>query len=106
MFFKKRVDLLYPPSFVKFAVNVFNIPLNVEHPELTGMAGIDAYTSFLYDRLGLPRTLTELGIKPERMTDEILRKVARQVFYKGNTTCGRTRPLNEEDVYHILKQCV
>lgn len=97
-------DLL--PSFVKFAVNVFNIPLNVEHPELTGMAGIDAYASFLYDRLGLPRTLTELGIKPERMTDEILRKVARQVFYKGNTTCGRTRPLNEEDVYHILKQCV
>ena len=97
-------DLL--PSFVKFAVNVFNIPLDMEHMERTAQAGINAYAAFLFDVLGLPKTLTELGVPPEKTTDPILRKVAHQVFYKGNKTCGRTRPLDEDDVYHILKQCV
>ena len=94
------------PSFVKFAVNVFNIPLDVDHPERTANAGIEAYARFLFEELKLPRTLTELGVPAEQTRKEILRKVAHQVFYKGNQTCGRTRPLDEEDVYNILCQCV
>ena len=82
------------------------MPLDVDHPEKTAQAGIDAYARFLFEDLGLPRTLTQLGVPSELTSDPILRKVAHQVFYKGNKTCGRTRPLDEEDVYNILKQCI
>lgn len=92
-------------QFAKFAGMVFDIPVNPESMEQTALAGIRAYEEFLYDRLKLPGTLLELGVPKEELGGEILQKVARQAFYLGRRTIGRTYPLEEEDVVSILKQC-
>ena len=96
----------YLNLFIKFAVMVFHVPMNVEKPEETAWAGIEKFSKFLFETLGLPSSLSELGIQPEALTDQVLQRVADQVFYRGNKTVGRTRPLNAEDVFKILKMCV
>lgn len=92
-------------QFVKFANLAFGIPVNMEAMEQTALAGIQAYEYFLYQSLGLPRTLRELDVPEEALSEEILKKVAGQVFYLGNKTVGRTHPLVQEDVFAILNQC-
>lgn len=92
-------------SFIKFATEMFRIPLDVEEPERTALAGIQAYEDFLFHILKLPSSLSELGILRRELGDEVLLKVAKQVFYRGNETTGRTHPLREPDVVNILKQC-
>ncbi len=96
----------YLNLFVKFAGMVFHIPADMECPERTALAGIERFSSFLFQTLGLPASLSGLGIQPEALTDEVLRRVAGQVFYQGGETAGRTRPLRVDDVYRILKLCV
>lgn len=96
----------YLNLFIKFAVMVFHVPMNVEEPEQTALAGIEKFSDFLSKTLGLPSSLSELGLKPEELTDQILRQVADQVFYRGNKTVGRTRPLHADDIFQILKMCV
>ena len=92
-------------SFIKFATEMFRIPLDVEEPERTALAGIQAYEDFLFHILKLPSSLSELGIPRRELGDDVLLKVAKQVFYRGNETTGRTHPLREPDVVNILKQC-
>ncbi|MCB6608286.1 iron-containing alcohol dehydrogenase [[Clostridium] symbiosum] len=92
-------------SFIKFAVEMFRIPLDVDEPEKTALAGIRAYEDFLYNMLGLPSSLSALGIPPEELGEEVIHKVAEQVFYRGNETTGRTHPLRKADVVRILRQC-
>lgn len=92
-------------SFIKFATEMFRIPLDVEEPERTALAGIQAYEDFLFHILKLPSSLSELGILRRELGDDVLLKVAKQVFYRGNETTGRTHPLREPDVVNILKQC-
>lgn len=93
-------------QFVKFASMVFHIPVDMENPERTALAGIEKFSDFLFRTLGLPASLSGLGIQPEALTDEVLRQVADRVFYLGNETVGRTHPLRADDVYQILKMCV
>ena len=40
------------------------------------------------------------------MTDEILHKVCRQIFYYGTDVVGDLHPMREADFFTILKQSV
>ena len=94
----KHVYKRDPERFVKFAVNVFNIENNFYNPEETIMRGIDALRAF-YNSLGMPSTLTEIGIK-EQDFPAIAKKVKRFDIEKG--TVGNSYPLNEKDILAIL----
>lgn len=96
----------YLDLFVKFAAMVFRVPVDIEDPERAALIGIEKFSDFLFQTLGLPASLSKLGIPPEGLTDEVLRRVADQVFYLGGETVGRTRPLRRDDIYQILKLCV
>ena len=94
------------PLFLKFATQVFNIPYDADNPEATALAGIEALEDVFFHKLGLPRTLRGLGIPEERMTDEILHKVCKQIFYYGTDVVGDLHPMREADFFTILKQSV
>lgn len=94
------------PTFLRFATAVFGIPLDAENPERTALQGIEALEDVFFKKLGLPSTLRELGVPQEQMTDEILRKVCKQVFYYGGDVVGDFHPMREEDFFTILKQSV
>ena len=85
---------------------VFRVPVDIGDPERAALIGIEKFSDFLFQTLGLPASLSKLGIPPEGLTDKVLRRVADQVFYLGGETVGRTRPLRRDDVYQILKLCV
>lgn len=92
-------------SFLKLSMEVFGFSLDLEDPERTVLAGIEAYKEFLFDVLGLPADLLALGVPREELRDEILIKIANQIFYRGNETIGRTHPLGLADVVEILRRC-
>lgn len=94
------------PLFIKFATSVFRIPYDADHPEHTALLGIEALEDVFYKKLGLPRTLRDLGVPEEKMTDEILHKVCKQIFYYGVDVVGDMHPMREEDFFTILKQSV
>lgn len=94
------------PIFIKFATSVFDIPYNADDPEATALAGIAATEELFFRKLGLPKTLRELGVPEERMDDETLRKICRNIFYYGIETSGDMAPLNEDDFFTILKTCI
>ena len=53
-----------PMRFAQFGVEVFGLPMDYKHPEVTAKAAIDAFRQFAKD-IGLPTTLGELGVKEE-----------------------------------------
>lgn len=89
--------------FVKFAVNVFGIEQDFDHPEQTVLAGIEALEDYFH-RLGLVTRLGEL-VKDE-ITDEVLRTMAARVQYGGDGTVGTVYPIRERDSYEIFKLCI
>jgi len=86
--------------FVRFAVNVMNVPNDFTDPEGTALRGIEAMERF-YRAIGMPTNIHELigrDITDEEI-DEMVRKCSR-----GNTvTCGRLRVLNTTDMEAIYK---
>lgn len=85
------------PKFVSFAVNVWGLDPSKPHMTLAAEA-IDATESF-FKSLGLPSTLSEVGIG-----DENFRAMSRGAV--ANNPLGAAYvPLNEDDVYHILEMC-
>ena len=99
--YKEHLDL-----FIRFAANVFHIPYDVVSPEKTALAGIEAMEDVFFRKLGLPSTLRALGVPEEKMTDEILHKVCKRIFYMGGDAYGDMHALREEDFFAILKQCI
>lgn len=86
------------PRFVQFAVNIFNIDQDFEHPEKTALAGIDAWDNWCHT-LGLPTSLSELGVKP---TPEEINRMAEHAVSTGGETIGKFfEPLTVEDVKKI-----
>lgn len=94
------------PIFLKFATRVFHIPYDTDEPERTALAGIEALEDVLFKKLGLPRTLRELGLEEEQLTDEVLHRVCKRIFYYGVDTVGDFHPMQEADFFRILKQSV
>lgn len=81
-------------KFVEYAVNVWNMDINQEKRKLAEQ-GIVKTIEF-FDSLNIPLSLKEVGIGEER-----LEEMARQAVRRG--TLGNFRPLEEKDVYNILK---
>ena len=99
--YKRHVE-----GFAKYATEVFDIPPDYENLEKTALAGIERFSAFIKDTLQLPSTFSELGVPANQLTDDILKKIADQVFFLGNKTVGRTYPIDTTDIFNILKQCV
>ncbi len=87
--------------FTNFAVNVMGVEGDFRDPEQMITAAIDRLRDF-FKKLGLPATLSELGVCKE----EILEKAAAQATGKGTDkehTLGGIQKLNYDDILTILK---
>lgn len=82
-------------KFLRFAQNVWNIREGSEEEQVR--AGIDALAAFIKE-LGLPSTLTDMGITDKAM----LRKVADSCAISP----GSYRPMTHEEIYNIFMECL
>lgn len=81
--------------FAQFAVRVFDVEYDFDEPERTAVKGIDMLEAFFKD-LGLPTTLTEIGIT----TNEKFEEMSKKFFAHG--PIGSIKPLTDKDCYNIL----
>ena len=81
--------------FAQFAVRVFGLPMDFEHPQATALAGIRRLEAF-FRELGLPVTLGELGVPLDR-----LEEMARKCTERG--PIGSFARLSEKDVLAIYR---
>lgn len=81
--------------FVRFALRVWNVEMDVEEPERTARAGIERCRDF-FRSMGLPVTLGELNVPSDR-----LEEMAAKAVQFG--PLGQFRKLREKDVLEILK---
>jgi alcohol dehydrogenase YqhD (iron-dependent ADH family) len=89
------------PKIAQFGINVFGIEATMPQKEIA-IRAIDALAHFLFDTLGLQRTLPEVGIKDETHFDSMAYK---SVLPYGGTLPG-FRPLTKEDVIEIYRMCM
>ena len=85
--------------FVRFAVEVFGVKQNYENAEQTALAGIAAWEDWCHS-IGMPVTLSELGIHP---TDEQILDMAKKATFDDSIKIGGFQPLTSSDVVAILK---
>ncbi len=83
------------PYFAEYAVNVWNLDRSLPQEELARQA--ISKTEEYFEQLGLPKRLRDLG-----MPDTLLEQMAAQAA--GGATVGGFQPLDEKDVYEILKE--
>lgn len=86
------------PRFVQFAVNVFSVNEDFHSLETTALKGIEAWEDWCH-KIGMPTSLTELGIQP---SDKELHQMANLAAQTGNGQIGFFKKLNEDDIYNIL----
>lgn len=100
----KGLAVLHPPvyrhifkeglsKFVRYAKEVWHIEETGKSKEEVALAGIEALTQFIKE-IGLPVTLTEMGITDKSM----LQKVSNSVIIKE----GCCKQLSQEEIYEIL----
>jgi alcohol dehydrogenase YqhD (iron-dependent ADH family) len=81
--------------FAQFAVRVFGLPMDFEHPEGAALAGIRRLEAF-FRQLGLPVTLSELGVPTDR-----LEEMARKCTERG--PIGSFARLGEKEVLAVYR---
>ena len=87
-----------PMRFAQLAVRVWGCSMDFEHPERTGLQGIERFEQFLRD-IGMPLTMQELGGKAEDI-DYMAQKCKRN----NGDRLGFFRPLTTEmiaDIYRL-----
>lgn len=84
--------------FYKFGVNVFDIDKNLSPMEVATKS-IELLEEFLYNTLGLSRTLTELNIDDSKFS--IMSKKA-----CGDNVIKGFKELNKDDIEKILRMCL
>ena len=87
--------------FVKYAVKVHGIEPK-ETDEATALAGIEATEAF-YRKIGMPTSLTELGIT---VSDEDIDVLAEKCTLFGKRTIGCVKALGKEDIMAIYKAAI
>lgn len=87
------------PRFAQFAVNVMGCEMNFHDLEETALKGIEAMEDFFHS-IGMPISLTELGINP---TEEQLEELAEKCVATGNGTIGFFQKLGKDDVLKIYQ---
>ena len=86
--------------FVRFAVNVMDVPNDFTDPEGTALRGIEAMERF-YHAIGMPVNIHELiGCD---ITDDEIREMVRKCSRDNTITRGQLRVLKAEDMEAIYK---
>ena len=86
--------------FVRFAVNVMDVPNDFTDPEGTALKGIEAMERF-YHAIGMPVNIKELIGKD--ITDEEISEMTRKCSRDYTATCGALKVLKAEDMEAIYK---
>ena len=86
--------------FVRFAVNVMDVPNDFTNPEGTALKGIEAMERF-YHAIGMPINIKELIGKD--ITDEEIKEMTRKCSRNYQHTCGQLKVLKAEDMENIYK---
>jgi len=89
--------------FVQFAVNVMGVEGSYRDPDALVQEGIARLRTF-FAKMGLPATLSELGIGEDRL-EEMAKKGSRAAF-GTETPLGGFKPLYWQDIlaiYHLVK---
>lgn len=86
--------------FVQFAVNVMGVEGSYRAPEAIVAEGISRLREF-YKKMGLPATLTEIGIEESKF--ELMAKKATGEAYGKEHSIGGLKKLNWQDVQEIYK---
>ena len=88
-----------PERFAQFGVNVFGVENDFDDPVATGLRGIEAWDDWCH-KIGLPTTLTELGIDP---TPAQMREMAEGAVEARGGNLGGFCHLEASDVVAILE---
>ena len=86
--------------FVRFAVNVMDVPNDFTDPEGTALRGIEAMERF-YHAIGMPINIHELIGR--EITDEEITEMTRKCSRNYTATCGQLKVLKAEDMEAIYK---
>ncbi len=86
--------------FVRFAVNVMDVPNDFTDPEGTALKGIEAMERF-YHAIGMPINIKELIGRD--ITDEEIKEMARKCSRNYMHTCGCLKVLHAEDMENIYQ---
>ena len=84
-------------KIAQFAVRVFGVSMDFEHPEYTAMEGINRLESF-FKELGLPTTFKELGAK-ESDIDVLVKKCN----FNNGDKIGYFHPLTRSEAAEVYK---
>ncbi len=86
--------------FVRFAVNVMDVPNDFTDPEGTAIKGIEAMERFYHD-IGMPLNIRELIGR--EITDEEIQEMTRKCSCDYQNTCGCLKVLSADDMTAIYK---
>ncbi len=86
--------------FVRFAVNVMDVPNDYTDPEGTALKGIEAVERF-YHAIGMPVNIKELIGRD--ITDDEIREMTRKCSRDYTATCGGLKVLQAEDMEAIYR---
>ncbi len=86
--------------FVRFAVNVMDVPNDFSDPEGTALQGIEAMERF-YHAIGMPINIKELIGRD--ITDEEITEMVRKCSRDYACTCGGLKKLEAKDMEAIYK---
>ena len=86
--------------FVRFAVNVMDVPNDFTDPEGTALRGIEAMECF-YHAIGMPINIKELIGRD--ITDEEIHEMVRKCSHDYTATCGGLKVLHADDMESIYK---
>ena len=86
--------------FVRFAVNVMDVPNDFTDPEGTALKGIEAMERF-YHAIGMPINIKELIGRD--ITDDEIKEMTRKCSRDYQRTCGALKVLKAEDMEAIYQ---
>ena len=86
--------------FVRFAVNVMDVPNDFTDPEGTALKGIEAMECF-YHAIGMPINIKELIGRD--ISDEEIKEMTRKCSRNYTHTCGCLKVLHAEDMENIYQ---
>lgn len=86
--------------FVRFAVNVMDVPNDYSDPEGTAIKGVEAIERF-YHAIGMPINIPELIGR--NVTDNEIKEMARKCTRDYTMTMGQFKKLTAEDIENIYR---
>ncbi len=86
--------------FVRFAVNVMDVPNDYSDPEGTAIKGVEAIERF-YHAIGMPINIPELIGR--QVTDDEIKEMARKCTRDYTMTIGKFKVLTADDIANIYR---